>query len=91
MESYTIQVTPFTTEVDGVAIQVVEASRQPLVTGEVWYIVSVRINYKGIASKVFPLFVRDARDLRNKLKVEITKLKLIEASYGIQEVRRLIS
>jgi hypothetical protein len=91
MESVTIQVTPFTIELDGAEVTVVESSRQPLVTGEVWYIVSVRISYKGVTSRVFPMFVRDARDLRNKLKVEITKLKLIEASYGMQEVRRIVA
>jgi len=91
MEPTVIQVTPFTVEVDGVKVQVVEVSRQQLVTGDVWYIVSVRVNYKGIESRVFPLFVRDTRDLKNKLKVEITKLKIIEASYGLQEVRRVIA
>jgi hypothetical protein len=91
MESSVIQVTPFTVDVDGVKVQVVEVSKQTLVTGETWYIVSVRVNYKGVESRVFPLFVRDSRDLKNKLKVEITKLKIIEASYGLQEVRRVIS
>jgi hypothetical protein len=91
MESSVIQVTPFTVDVDGVKVQVVEVSKQTLVTGETWYIVSIRVNYKGVESRVFPLFVRDSRDLKNKLKVEITKLKIIEASYGLQEVRRVIS
>ena len=86
-----IQVTPFTVEVDGVKVQIVEVAKQTLVTGEAWYIVSVRVNYKGVESRVFPLFVRDNRDLKNKLKVEITKLKIIEASYGLQEVRRMIT
>lgn len=78
-------------EVDGVTVQVVEASKQELVSGEVWYIASVKIIYKGIHSKVFPLYVRNTQDLVNKLKVEITKIKFIDHAYGIEEVRRIIT
>jgi hypothetical protein len=91
METSTIQLPPIFLEVDGIPVQLVEVSKQPLITGEVWYIASVRIIYKGIQSKVFPLFVKDTQDLINKLKVEITKLKFTEYAYGIEEVKRLLA
>jgi len=90
MESSTFQLTPFFLEVDGVTVQVVEVSKQQLISGEVWYIVPVKIIYKGIHSRIFPMFVKNITDLKNKLKVEITKVKLIDYSYGLEEVKRLI-
>jgi len=65
--------------------------KRKLITGEVWYIVSVRVFYKEMTSRTYPLFVRDTKDLVNKLKVEITKLKFIDYGYGLEEVARLIS
>jgi len=69
----------------------IELSKQEPVWGEPYYIASVKIIYKGIASRTFPLFVRDQRDLLNKLKVEITKIKFIDYMYGLDEVRRIIT
>jgi len=91
METATLQLPPFFLEVDGVPVQVVEVHKREMITGEVWYIVSVRIIYKKIASRTYTLFVKNTRDLVNKLKVEITKLKFIDYGYGMDEVRRLIS
>jgi hypothetical protein len=91
MESSTFQITPFFLEIDGVTVQIIEVAKQQLISGEVWYIVPVKIIYKGIHSRVFPMMVRDIRDLKNKLKVEITKVKIIDYSLGLEEVKRLIS
>jgi len=91
MESHTLQIPPFYVEVDGVRVQILESSKRTLVTGDTWYIVSCRIIYKGIASKVFPLFVKSEEDLVNKLKIEITKIKFIDYAYGLEEVKRVIT
>jgi hypothetical protein len=86
MMNLSFQLTPFFIDVDGVTVQIVEASKTLL--GE--YIVSVRIIYKGIYSRVFPLAVKNTDDLMNKLKVEISKVKFIEYTFGIEEVKKLI-
>lgn len=91
MESSTIQITPFFMEIDGVTVEVLEASKTEFVWGETTYTVSVKIIYKGIHSKVFPLFVKNLNDLINKLKVEITKVKVLEYTYGLDEVKRVIT
>jgi len=78
-------------EIDGVTVQLIEVSKQQLISGENWYVASVKIIYKGIHSRVFPIFAKSTRDLINKLKVEITKIKFIDYTTGINEVRRLIS
>jgi len=91
METSLIQLTPLSIEIDGVTVQLIEVSKQQLISGENWYVVSVKIIYKGIHSRVFPIFAKNTQDLINKLKVEITKIKFIDYTTGINEVRRLIS
>jgi len=86
-----IQLLPIFLEVDGVPVMLVELSKQEPVWGDPYYIASVKIIYKGIASRVFPLFVRSEKDLLNKLKVEITKIKFIDYMYGLEEVKRIIA
>jgi hypothetical protein len=86
MINISFQITPFFIDVDGVAVQIIEASKTSF--GE--YIVSVRIIYKGIHSRVFPLPVQNTDDLMNKLKVEISRVKFIEYMFGIEEVKKLI-
>jgi hypothetical protein len=87
MMNFSLQLTPFFVDVDGVTVQIIEASKTPLNE----YIVSVRIIYKGIYSKIFPLAVQSTDDLMNKLKVEISKIKFIDYTFGIEEVKRLIT
>lgn len=82
---------PFFIEVDGVFVQVIEVLKTSLVSGESYYHVVVSVNYKGIKSRRFTLDVRNEKELVNKLKVEIAKIKMIEYCYGLSEVRRLIS
>jgi hypothetical protein len=91
METTTIQLLPIFLEVDGVTVQLIEVSEQKLISGEKFYIASVRIIYKGLASRIFPIYAKDTKDLLNKLKVEITKLKFIDYAHGLQEVRSLLS
>jgi hypothetical protein len=91
MISSTLQITPFFIKIDDVTVEILEVSEQPLISGDKWYIASVKIIYKGIHSKIFPLFVRDEVELKNKLKVEITKIKIIDYSYGLEEVKRVIT
>jgi hypothetical protein len=85
------QLLPIFLEIDGVPVMLIEASKQEPIYGAPYYVASVKIIYKGVHSKVFPLIVRDENDLRNKLKVEITKIKFIEAIYGLEEVKRVIA
>jgi hypothetical protein len=91
MMSSTFTIPPFFIKVDGIKVEIVEVSEQKLVSGDKFYIVSCRVHYDSIESRTFPLFVSDMKDLINKLKVEITKLKIIEYSYGIEHVKKVIT
>lgn len=90
METTNIIIPPFSVDVDGVLVDVLEVSKQRLPNGDVWYIVSCSIRYKGVKSRVFPLFVKDELDFKNKIKIEITKIKMMELVLGLEEVKRMI-
>jgi len=91
MESSTFQIPPFFIEVDEIPVTIIEVLKTALISGETWYHVVVQINYKGIKSRRYTLDVKSEQDLINKLKIEITKLKIIEYTYGLPEVRRFIT
>ena len=91
MSSTDISLLPIFVEVDGVVAEIVEAMEYTLFGQIKYYIFSVRINYKGIKSRVFPIQAKDLKDLINKLKIEVTKLKFFEIVYGLPEVRRMIT
>jgi len=78
-------------DVDGFKITLHEVLKTKLISGHEWYHAVVSIDYKGIRSRRYTLDVRDMKDLVKKLKVEITKLKVVEYAEGLSEVRRLIT
>uniref|UniRef100_A0A7J3JQ20 Uncharacterized protein n=1 Tax=Ignisphaera aggregans TaxID=334771 RepID=A0A7J3JQ20_9CREN len=91
MTSETIHLLPIYFEVDGVVAEILEILEHKFDERIIGYTVSMRIMYKGIKSRVFPLDCKDLKDLINKLKVEISKLKFMEIVLGLPELRRLIT
>jgi len=91
METNSFHIPPFVIEIDGVPVEIIEVLKSELVSGDTWYHIVVSINYNGIKSRRYSLDVKDIKDLTNKLKIEITKIKFIHYAYGIDEVKRLIS
>ena len=91
MSTHQFFIPPFITEIDGVKVQIIEARKKKLVSGDEFYLVVVSINYKGIWSKKYTLNVKDMDELIDKLKIEITKIKFIDYAYGLDEVKRIIT
>jgi hypothetical protein len=91
MQSVRVVIPPFSFEVGGARVDVLEIIRTRLIDGTERFHVAVRIVYKGIKSRVFTLDVKDADDLVNKATVEVNKIKWYEYAYGLEEVRRLIT
>ena len=91
MEKPRITLPPFYVEVEGARALILEVSRAEAVPGDVWYIVSTQLEYKGIRSKTFTLQARSEEDLLNKLKMEVTKLKFMELAYGTEFLRRVMT
>jgi hypothetical protein len=90
METTKIHATPFSIMVDDVPVTILEVVKSELDPNNPWYHVVVQIIYKGIKSRVYSLDVRNTKDLVKKLKVEITKIKMLEYIYGKEELKRLI-
>jgi len=91
MEPAKIQLTPFSILVDEVTVRVLEVLKTELDPQYPWYHVVVQINYHGIKSRIYSLDVRNTKDLVKKLKIEVTKIKMLEYMYGREELKRLIS
>lgn len=91
MASETLHLLPIYLEVDGVVAEVLEILEHKIDVKPIGYTVSMRITYKGIKSRVFQLDCKDLKDLINKLKIEISKLKFMELVMGLPELRRLIT
>ena len=91
MERIEVPIPPFSVKVDDAVATVWEVIPITLPTGEKRYHVTLSIRYKGIESRRFFLDVRDTRDLVNKLKIELAKLKIIEYGYGGEALRRVMT
>lgn len=91
METTKLHITPFSVMVDDVPVRILEVLKTSLDPENPWYHVTVQITYKGIKSRIYTLDVKNMKDLIKKLKIEITKIKIIERAYGREELRRLIS
>jgi len=76
--------------VDDVPVRILEVLKTSLDPKNPWYHVVVQIIYKGIKSRIYTLDVRNTKDLVKKLKVEITKIKMLEYVYGRDELKRII-
>jgi len=91
METASFHIPPFFIKVDEIPVEILEVLKNELISGEVWYHVVVSINYQGIKSKIYSLDVRDIKELTNKLKIEITKIKFIHYAYGLDHTKEVIT
>jgi len=91
MSTLTFQIPPFSIEVDGVTCEIMEVLENKLVDGSTLYYVAVRIHYKGIISHIFNLICKNTKEMVNQLKAEITKVKLMDYTYGIEYVKKVIT
>ncbi|RLE47283.1 MAG: hypothetical protein DRJ18_03440 [Candidatus Methanomethylicota archaeon] len=91
MEKARITLPPFYIDVEGVRALVLEVGKTELSPEEILYTASIQLEYKGMRSRTFFLQARDERDLLDKLRLEVSKLKFIELAYGTEFLRRLIA
>ena len=62
---------------DGAIVTIYEVNKSRLITGETWYHVHLDIRIGRRRSRRFTLDVRNTRELKRKLLVEISKFKLM--------------
>lgn len=91
MERISIPIPPFSIQVEDAVATIWEVIPITFPTGEKRYHVTLTINYRGIESRRFHLDVKSNEDLKNKLKIELTKLKFIYYGYGGDVLRKLMT
>ena len=72
----TVQVTPTELILDGCRVAILEAFRTRL-GDTTWYHVVCVVHCDGVTSRPFTLDVRSVKELRAKLLVEISKLRML--------------
>jgi len=83
------QIPPFSFLLDGVKVTIYEVLKHKFISGDTWYYVTVRLQSGNFKSRIFGVDARDEEDLKKKLLVEISKLKLLrytEGEKGLAEV-----
>ena len=91
MERMEIRLPPFSIEVDDAIVTVWEVIKTQPVGGRPNYHVVVSFRYRGIESKRYGIDAKDTKDLINKLKIELTKLKMIEYTYDKETLRKVMT
>jgi hypothetical protein len=91
MSTQTFQIPPFSIEIDGVQCEILEVTKSQYPDGKPIYSASVRIHYKGLTSRTFPLICNDEKEMINKLKAEVTKMKLMDYSYGLEYLKKVMT
>jgi len=87
MERASILLTPFHIQIEDATVTVWEVRKVP----PDQYNCAITITYKGITSKRYGLIVKNPKDLHNKLKIELTKLKFINLSLGEEALRQAMT
>jgi hypothetical protein len=75
--TFTVNVPPVETELDGAKVTVVEVTSYTAVNDEKRYIVSCIVETDGYRSQLFRLDVRDNEELARQLRIEIAKMRLM--------------
>ncbi|RLE86017.1 MAG: hypothetical protein DRJ67_08145 [Thermoprotei archaeon] len=76
LERIEVIVPPISFKLDGVDVTIIGVVPYDTIDGIRRYIVSCQVEWRGWRSQVFQLDVGDNRELRNKLRVEIARMKI---------------
>ena len=88
--SIRVEVLPLIVNVDDCEAYILEVLKNKLVTGDTIYHVSVKIKCGDVESKVFNISVRNKEELVAKLKIEVSKFKLMKYVVGKEFAARVI-
>ena len=72
-----VLVAPVTLRVDDARVEIFEVLKFDFPDGKPRYHVTCRIRWRDVTSRVFFLDVTDMKDLERKLKIELSKLKML--------------
>jgi hypothetical protein len=85
-----VVITPFEVEVEDCIVTIYEVSiiPAPQVPEGRLYWASCQVHCKDVKSIIFPITFRNSDDLRNKLRIEVSKFKYNLFLYGKDELKR---
>ncbi len=70
-------ITPISFRLDNAIITIYEVNKSKLISGDTWYHVHLDIRIGKYRSQRFTLDVRNMKELKKKLLVEISKFKML--------------
>ncbi|RLG74798.1 MAG: hypothetical protein DRO23_05620 [Thermoprotei archaeon] len=86
-----VSLPPIWIRIDGAKAEILEVLKFTFPDGKVRYHVVCRIFWRGIKTRKFFLDVINMDDLRKKLEIELSKIKLLYISRGEKYVREVVT
>jgi len=84
-----IHVTPLTVMLDGCLVHIIEVIRSKLFDTK-WYHVVLRIDCGTIKTRTFTIPARSNRELKEKIRAEIAKIKMLAFVAGPDFAREVV-
>lgn len=80
--SVKVSVLPVAVEVDGAVVYIVELLKSRMPDGNTWYHAICILEWNGIRTRSFVVSFRSEGELREKLRTEVARLKLMTFLLG---------
>ena len=88
--SETITLLPISFQLDDFVVTILEVQKLQCV-GKTWFHVTVRLQNRWVKTRQFGLDVKDMEELKDKLRVEISKLKMMRYTLGDLATREVVA
>ena len=86
-----VSILPVTVEVDGVIVHILEVLKSKLGNNTVFYHAVCKVEWNGVTTRNFVVTFRTEEEFREKLRIEVAKLKLMSFLYGGEFLRKVVS
>lgn len=90
LPSEKIIVPPVHVKVDDAIVEILEVTKFEFPTGEVWYHVTCRLKWNGIRTRVFFIDCRSLDEFKEKIRLELAKLKTLYLTLGLKGVLEVV-
>ncbi|RLG61376.1 hypothetical protein DRN86_00065 [Candidatus Geothermarchaeota archaeon] len=90
IESINVIVPPVRTKVEDAYVDILEVLKFKFPNGEVRYHVTCRIEWRGIRTRVFFIDCKDIEEFKQKISIELAKLKIMYLTLGLKGVLEVV-
>ena len=91
LRSLEVMIPPVAVTVDDAKVEIFEVLKFTFPDGSTRYHVTCRINWRGIKSRIFFVDVKDTKDLKRKLEIELSKMKMLYLIGGKKYVEEVVT